>query len=121
MTEWDDIAASSSVEDGWPETDPAAEAEAASSPNWLLIAASGAVAVGVIALMGGIALNLVGYLASSLLASTLVAFFRRRSVRRSSLVGISTPRHLNLIALTLLTVGFALSLVHAWLIASYLS
>lgn len=121
MTDWDDMTTGSLVEDDWPATDPVAEAEVAHSPNWLLAAAGGAVAVGAVALVGGIALNLVGYLASSLLASTLVAFFRRRSVRRSALVGISTPRRLNLLALTLLTVGFALSLVHAWLIASYLS
>lgn len=123
MTDWGAEGDSASGDDSWLEANRSAEAEAeaARSPNWLLVTAAGAAAVGALALVGGIALNLIGYAASSLAVFTLVALFRRRSVRRSALIGVSASRNLNFAALALLGVGFALSLVHAWLIASYFS
>lgn len=121
MTDWEQNGVSTAGDDSWLQTDRSAEEEIARSSNWLLIAAAAAVAVGLLALAGGIALNLLGYVASSLAAFTLVALFRRRSIRRSALIGISPSRSVNLISLSLLAVGFGLSLVHAWLIASYFS
>lgn len=121
MTDWEAAEAGASGGDSWPEVDRSAEEEAGRSPNWLLVAAAGAVAVGAFALVGGIGLNLIGYATSSLATFTLVALFRRRSVRRSALVGISASQSINLAAFALLGIGFALSLVHAWFIASYFS
>lgn len=119
MTDWGETSTPGADILGDPS--PPAEFEVGISPNWLLLAAAGAVAVGALALAGGIAMNLFGYVASSLATFTLVALFRRRAVQRSAALGISAPRNLNLAALALLAIGFALSLVHAWLIASHFS
>ena len=119
MTDWGEAGASGN--DTLLEANGSAEAEAGPAPNWLLLAAAAAAALGAVALIGGIGLNLLGYIFSSLAVFTLVALYRRRSVRRSALLGISPPRDLNFVALALLAIGFALSLVHAWFIASYFS
>jgi hypothetical protein len=103
------------------ETGGLVDLETGSNPTWFLLAAGVAAAVGALALAGGIALNFFGYAASSLAVFTLVAFFRRGSLRRAAALGISPPRNPNFLALALLAAGFVLSLVHAWLIASYLS
>lgn len=97
------------------------EPELGVQPGWYLLAAGAAAVVAMLTLPGGIVLNLLGYAASSLAVFSLVALFRRVSVRRSAQLGISPPRNLNLAALGLLAIGFALSLAHAWLIASHFS
>lgn len=89
--------------------------------NWLLWAAAAAVLLGLLALSGGIVLNLVGYALASLLAFTLVAMFRRRSIERSLTAGIAVPRWMNRFAFCVLALGFAVSVAQAWFIASYFS
>jgi hypothetical protein len=98
--------------------------EASSSRDssiWCLGAAAGAVALGAVALSGGIVLHVIGYALASLLAFTLIAMFRRRSLERAVKEGIGVPHAVNLFAVGVLLVGFAVSVAQSWLIASYLS
>jgi len=89
--------------------------------NWLLWAAAAAVLLGLLALPGGIALNLIGYALASVLAFTLVAMFRRRSIERSLTAGIAVPRWMNRLAFGVIATGFAVSVAQAWFIASHFS
>lgn len=91
------------------------------SSTWCLAAATGAVALGAVALGGGIVLHVVGYALASLLAFTLIAMFRRRSLERAIKEGIGVPHRVNLFAACVLLVGFAVSVAQSWLIASYLA
>ena len=119
MTEWGEVG--DPGREAILEAGGQADVETGSNPTWFLLAAGVAAAVGALALAGGVALNFFGYVASSLAVFTLIALFRRGSLQRAAALGISPPRNPNLLALALLAIGFALSLVHAWLIASYLS
>lgn len=74
-----------------------------------------------ILLAGGIVLHLLGYALASLCAFTLIAMFRRRSAERSVTAGVGVPHWINLTAVGVLIAGFAVSVVHSWLIASYFS
>jgi hypothetical protein len=91
------------------------------SSAWCLWGAAGAVALGAVALLGGIALHVVGYALASLLAFTLIALFRRRSLERAVKEGIGVPHRINVVAIGVLVAGFVVSVAQAWLIASYLS
>lgn len=91
------------------------------SSTWCLGAAAGAVALGALALSGGIVLHVIGYALASLLAFTLIAMFRRRSLERAVKEGIGVPHRVNLLAIGVLVVGFAVSVAQSWLIASYLA
>jgi hypothetical protein len=118
MSDWDDTERASTAT---PEIAPAAVAPSGLDPAVLLLAALAAAAIGIVALLGGFPLNLLGYAASSFGVFTLVALFRRRSLERSALLGISPPRNLNLAALGLIAVGFLVSVAQAWQIANHLS
>ncbi|HMI82074.1 MAG TPA: hypothetical protein VK480_09835 [Solirubrobacterales bacterium] len=74
-----------------------------------------------LALSGGIALHLAGYALASLFAFTLIAMFRRRTVERSVTIGVGVPHWINVAAVGVLFIGFAVSVVHSWFIASYYS
>lgn len=118
MSNWDDTEPASI---STPEMTTAAVAPAGPDPTVLLLAAAVAATIGVVALLGGLLLNLLGYAACSFGVFTLVALFRRRSLERSALLGVSPPRNLNLAALALIAVGFLVSVAQAWQIASHLS
>jgi hypothetical protein len=119
MTDWGEVG--NPGHDTLPLPSGPVEADLGPRPDWLLLAAAAAALAAALALAGGFALNLFGYLAASFAVFTLVALFRRSSVRRSAQLGVSPPRNLNLASLALVAIGFALSLVHAWLIASHLA
>jgi hypothetical protein len=87
----------------------------------MLWTAAGAVLVSLFVLSGGIVLHFFGYALASLLAFTLIAMFRRRSVERSASAGIGVPHWINLTAIAVLVAGLLAAVAHAWFIASYFS
>jgi hypothetical protein len=95
--------------------------EGGGSGVWFLLLAAAGLAISAVALVGGVGAQVLGYLSASLLLFTSVAWFRRRSLERQAREGIATARTLNMLAIALLVSGFALSVVHAWHIASHLS
>lgn len=99
----------------------AAEVRGPSSATWMLWAAAAAVLLGALALFGGILAHFLGYALGSLLAFTLVALFRRRSVERSASAGVGVPHWVNLVAVAVLVVGFGVAIAQSWFIASYFS
>lgn len=99
----------------------AASERDAGNVTWLLGAAAAAVLLSLLALSGGIALHFLGYVLASLLAFSLVALFRRKSLERTAKAGLGMPRWLNLTAFGVIVVGFGVSIVHSWFIASYFS
>ena len=50
-----------------------------------------------------------------------LALFRRKSLERTAKAGLGMPRWLNLTAFGVIVVGFGVSIVHSWFIASYFS
>jgi hypothetical protein len=99
----------------------AASGRGAGSATWLLGAAAAAVLLSLLALRGGIALHFLGYAFASLLAFSLVALFRRKSLERTAKAGLGMPHWLNLAAFGVIVAGFGVSIVHSWFIASYFS
>lgn len=91
------------------------------SSIWCLRGAAVAVILGALALSGGIVLHFVGYALASLLAFTLIAMFRRRSLERVLREGIAVSHRVNVFAVCVLVVGFVVSVLQSWLIASHLS
>lgn len=98
-----------------------AGARVSSSATWMVWAASGAVVLGALALFGGIIAHFLGYALASLLAFTLIALFRRRSVEVSASAGVGVPHWINVIAVCVLVVGFGVAIAQSWVIASYFS
>lgn len=89
--------------------------------NRLLAAAAGCILLSALALAGGVAVHILGYVLASLLAFTLIALFRRRSSERSLTAGIGVPHWIKRAAAGILVAGFLLSVAHAWFIASHFS
>jgi hypothetical protein len=87
----------------------------------MLWAAVAAVAVGAAALAGGIVAHFLGYAFASLVAFTLVAFFRRAAVDRQTKSGVVVPNWMNLTAVGVLVAGFAVAIGQALFIASHFS
>ena len=65
----------------------------------------------------GIAPHLLGYLFASLLPFTLVALFRRFSLRRLAGSGIAPNRWTRPACTVIILCGFAVAILHAWAIA----
>jgi hypothetical protein len=99
-----------------PTSDPAPD-----SSTWLLWVAAASVGLSALVLYGGLALHFAGYALASLLAFTLIAMFRRRTVERSASLGIGVPQRINLLAVAILLLGFVVSIAHSWFIASHFS
>ena len=90
------------------------------SPDWMLWAAGGALAVGALLLASGlVGLYFVGYLLSAPVAFTLVALFRRRTLERVVRVGIAPSPRANAVGLAILVAGFVVAIVHAIFIGSW--
>jgi hypothetical protein len=71
------------------------------------------------ALGAGVGVNAAGYVLASAVAATLVALFRRFSVRRFALAGVPTSTSDDLAAAVLLGFGFLVAAIHAYLIARH--
>lgn len=97
------------------------EADSSGDPSIWCFAAAAAVFLGAVALSGGILVHVIGYAFASLVAFTLIAIFRRRSLERVVKEGVGVPHWVNLVAAGVLVVGLVVSVAQSWLIASYLS
>jgi uncharacterized membrane protein YdjX (TVP38/TMEM64 family) len=88
---------------------------------WYLWLAAGATVVSgaTFALGLGVAINLVGYVLASLVAFTLVALFRRNSVRRLVQHGVVTAQGTQLVGLLILVLGLVVAALHAYRIARH--
>jgi hypothetical protein len=98
-----------------------AGARSSSSATWMVWVAGAAVVLSALALFGGILAHFLGYALASLLAFTLIALFRRRSVEISANAGVGVPRWINFTAVSVLIVGFLVAIAQSWVIASYFS
>lgn len=88
----------------------------------LLAGAVSSLLLGLLAFLGhGVAWHAVGYGLCSVVAFSLVATYRRQSLRRLFQVGIASTWSANAVAFGVLLVGFAASIAHAWFIASQLA
>jgi hypothetical protein len=89
--------------------------------NRFLAAATGCILLSALALGGGVAVHIVGYVLGSLLAFSLIALFRRRAFEQSLTAGIGVPHWIKRAAAGILAAGLVLSIIHAWFIASHFS
>lgn len=98
-------------------------AEETSEMRWLgtpraLFVAIGSLVIGVLLLpSSGVPLHLVGYSFSCLVPFTLVALFRRVSIRRMAALGVASPGWAKPAGTAIIVLGFALAVLHAWSIA----
>ena len=97
------------------------DGEDAGSRIWYLWLAGVAMVLSIaaFALGPGVAVNLVGYVLASLVAFTLVALFRRNSVRRMAQRGIITAQSTQLLGLLILVLGVVVAAFHAYQIARH--
>jgi hypothetical protein len=99
----------------------ASDGEDPGNRAWYLWLAGAATATGVatFALGPGVAINVIGYVLASLVAFTLVALFRRNSVRRMAQHGVVTPQSTQLLGLLILVTGLVVAAFHAYRIARH--
>jgi hypothetical protein len=69
-------------------------------------------------LTGGIPLHAIGYAFSCLIPFTLVALFRRMSLRRMAALGVASPAWAKPLGTAIIVLGFVLAVLHAWSIAA---
>ena len=87
-------------------------------PRSLFIAA-GSLALGFLLLIaGGVPLHAFGYLFSCLIPFTLVALFRRVSMRRMAALGVASPTWAKPLGTAIIVFGFVLAVLNAWFFAA---
>lgn len=88
--------------------------------EWLLVLAGVSIVLSLgLLVLGGLALNVVGYVLSSLVAFSLVAMFRRNAANRFVAVGIGAAPSTAAFSIALLLAGLVVAALQAYAIARH--